>query len=151
MKFGIGSSEYIKTVAPALNETLHGFTLSVGQFQMLASRVTPSSSAYPIVSELVDAMNITLQRVQLVFSAYNAAISCVESPSRSINLNKARNAVLFAMEIIKRREECYRVPLDRIAAWKFGPTAYNYGYLWTVHSGYYFIRSPLAAIIMTVN
>ena len=34
----------------------------------------------------------------------------------------------------------YRVPWQRIAAWRDNPTVYRYGYLWAVHSLYYWWR-----------
>ena len=33
-----------------------------------------------------------------------------------------------------------RVPWQRIAAWREGPTTYRFGYLWAVHSLYYWWR-----------
>ena len=32
------------------------------------------------------------------------------------------------------------MPLERIAGWRQNPTVYTYGYLWTVHSLFYWWR-----------
>lgn len=33
-----------------------------------------------------------------------------------------------------------RVPVERIGGWRLNPTVYTYGYLWTVHSLFYWWR-----------
>jgi hypothetical protein len=45
-----------------------------------------------------------------------------------------------AQDIVSRSELLYRVDAGRIAAWKPNPTAYRFGYLWTVHRLYYWHR-----------
>lgn len=42
--------------------------------------------------------------------------------------------------MVSIREAAYRVPVERIAAWRKNPTAYDFTYLWTVHSQFYFWR-----------
>ena len=42
--------------------------------------------------------------------------------------------------VVVERETGYRVPWERIASWRENPTVYRYGYLWSVHSLYYWWR-----------
>lgn len=45
--------------------------------------------------------------------------------------------MLEATATVARREAAYRVPLIRVAGWRQSSTVYGFGYLWTVHSLYY--------------
>jgi hypothetical protein len=47
---------------------------------------------------------------------------------------------------VKSREPRYRVRPERIAGWGPNPTAYGFGYLWTVRSLYYFWRDEGQAV-----
>ena len=49
-------------------------------------------------------------------------------------------------EELRESEQRYRVPADRIASWRNGPTAYEFGYLWSVRSLYYWWRDEGKAI-----
>lgn len=47
------------------------------------------------------------------------------------------------MQVVSEREAKYRSPLERSAGWREGPTVYGFGYLWTVHSLYYWWRDQV--------
>ena len=53
---------------------------------------------------------------------------------------RARAVIQEATEIVKRRESHYKVYWERVGAWRENPTVYRYGYLWAVHSLYYWWR-----------
>jgi hypothetical protein len=55
-------------------------------------------------------------------------------------LSESRGVLEQADAVVRRREEFYRVPVQRIASWRENPTVYRYGYLWAVHSLYYWWR-----------
>jgi hypothetical protein len=64
-------------------------------------------------------------------------------------LNQSLAAITAAQTVVTRREAAYRVPAWRIAGWRGanaaapmdqGPTSYGFGYLWTVHSLFYWWR-----------
>ncbi|MBI2373113.1 MAG: hypothetical protein HYV07_03860 [Deltaproteobacteria bacterium] len=40
----------------------------------------------------------------------------------------------------------HRVPADRVASWSDGPTAHEYGYLWSVRTLYYWWRDEGKAV-----
>ena len=56
-----------------------------------------------------------------------------------------------ALPIVARREAAYRVDADRIAGWRNGPTAYEYGYLWTVRSLFFWWRDEGKAVDAPVS
>ena len=53
---------------------------------------------------------------------------------------QARKVLEEATHIVRRREAEYKVHWKRIGAWRENPTVYRYGYLWAVHSLYYWWR-----------
>lgn len=63
------------------------------------------------------------------------------TPSAKASLQRESRAVInAASDIVLKREENYRVPWQRIASWRENPTVYRYGYVWSVHSLYYWWR-----------
>ena len=67
-------------------------------------------------------------------------------------ISKARLAeaganIQRALEVVRFREQSYRTPLVRVAGWRPGPTSYGYGFLWTVHSLFYWFRDYAIATI----
>ena len=50
------------------------------------------------------------------------------------------------MPIAAKREALYRVEPDRIAGWHYNPTAYGFGYLWTVSNLWYWWRDEGKAV-----
>ena len=59
-------------------------------------------------------------------------------------LNEAKLLINQATSVVRQREQKYRAP--HLYDWGSNPTAYNFGYLWTVHSLYYFWRDYYQAI-----
>jgi len=55
-------------------------------------------------------------------------------------LTQSRGLLKEAQAVVDSRELGYRVPWQRIAAWRENPTVYRYGFLWAVHSLYYWWR-----------
>jgi hypothetical protein len=53
--------------------------------------------------------------------------------------------------LVKAHESNYRVPVDRIAGFRPNPTAYSYGYLWTVRSLHYWWRDEGKAVDAPVS
>jgi len=53
---------------------------------------------------------------------------------------RSRLVIQEAAEIVKRREDNYKVHWERVGSWRNNPTVYRYGYLWAVHSLYYWWR-----------
>ena len=61
-------------------------------------------------------------------------------PTKASLQRQSRAIIHAAAKVVERREQNYRVPWKRIASWRENPTVYRYGYLWAVHSLYYWWR-----------
>jgi len=132
--------DYVSEIQPLLNAMQLNFTALTNQLADLRPQMYPE--ALPFFDEIVDSANITALRAQEVYLLYEYVWGTLHhTPSwRSQRIEEANKVLVQVEEVIRRRESHYRVPVDRIAGWRKNPTAYNYGYLWTVHSAYYFWR-----------
>jgi hypothetical protein len=82
------------------------------------------------MEELVDSVELLRLR-----AAFNVALYTAQDPehvtARSQNLLKSRHLIEDATTVMQRRVENFRVPTDRIAGWRHGPTTYPFGYIWS--------------------
>ena len=132
--------DYITEIAPLLDAMQSNFTSLYNEFSTQRDGVY--EEALPFFDEMVDSLHITALRAQEVYSLYQYVWGARhKTPSwRSEQIQNANTAISSAIEVIANREAHYRVPVSRIAGWRPNPTSYPYGYLWTVHSAYYFWR-----------
>lgn len=125
------------------------------QFAALESQVPASGLA--LYSEIRDAMEITALRAEQVYELYetlahqNLVVLNADQSEANQHLNNARKALDRASTVVARREAHYRAAPERIAAWDYNPTAYNFGYLWTVHSLYFWWRDEGKAVDRPVS
>ena len=136
--------DYDQVLEPLLRETHTELELLFNRFFELESQVSPQGVG--LYQEIRDAMEITLRRAQQVYHLYETAdnihpiILNADKTRANIHLNQARRALDRATEIVAQREAAYRVDADRIAGWNYNPTAYHFGYLWSVRSLHYWWR-----------
>lgn len=116
------------------------FTSLSNEITALESKIPPH--VLPLFQDIKDTALMTALRAQEVFALYQYAYGWYSQPNswREQRLKEAQNAISQAIVTVKQREQQYRVPIDRIAGWRNNPTCYHFGYLWTVHSLYYFWR-----------
>jgi len=103
-----------------------------------------------LFSEVLDSLSITALRAKQVQSTYAAANYRSSQRSREQarqDLQEARTHIESAQRVAAQRVTAYRVPVARVAGWlphdtnkESLVTAYQYGYLWTVHSLLYWWR-----------
>ncbi len=138
-----------------LEQTAQRLTQINEAFGALASEIPPA--ARPLFDELYDAMSITALRARQVFNLYQSVASQSvfilgdDKAEASVYLHQARAALDAAADIVARREAHYRADPGRIANWGYNPTAYNFGYLWTVHSLYFWWRDEGRAVDRPVS
>lgn len=122
------------------------FAVILLKWEALASKVP--AHARDLYDDLVDAMRMTSLRAKQVHGLYDYvdARADADATPRKARLATARAALDAAAVVVKNREPRYRVPKDRIAGWGPNPTAYGFGYLWTVRSLYYFWRDEGHAV-----
>lgn len=113
-----------------------------------ALRTKVPARARDLVDDLADAMRMTALRAKQVHGLYDYVDGywTAASTVRAGRLGAARKALDDAAAIVKAREPRYRVPAERIAGWRHNPTAYQFGYLWSVRSLYYWWRDEGKAI-----
>lgn len=110
------------------------------QMAGLVSRAPPQFSRYAI--EFWQTFNITTQRAIQVFNLYEFVTGAkVDAESFKSNQNwlNAEGALRSALQIMKNYH--FRLPVERVASWNpKNPTSYNYMYLWTAKTLFYFWR-----------
>lgn len=104
---------------------------------------SPSRAHRKILQELSLSLKVTALRATQARALLDYAAAKRESASAE-NLKRialeSRKAVRRAQALVRKAELLYRVEPDRIAAWRDNPTAYRFGYLWSVRSLYYWHR-----------
>jgi hypothetical protein len=123
------------------------------RFAELSARAEELRAVVPLESkdlfdDLADAMKMTALRARQVHGLYDYVDGYFDTSKakRLERLGAARKALDDAGVIVAAREARYRVPADRIAGWRKNPTAYAYGYLWTVRSLHYWWRDEGKAV-----
>lgn len=99
-------------------------------------------AALTLLSEIDDCVSMLSLRTSQVYSLYLSRDTTASSNeiNKGMYQRKSRQYIKEASEIVSRREQFYRVPWERIASWRDNPTVYRFGYLWSVHSLYYWWR-----------
>jgi len=147
-----GKDAPYEAVRPLLSAMATNFTALAAQWLALGDLPVGGAAvrASPHFSEIYDSMAITARRAKLVRALYEAAnykaLGLSLDQAKAL-LAEARGHIVNASSIVARREGHYRVPVSRVAGWlghdsKEAPlvTAYQYGFLWTVHQLVYFWR-----------
>jgi hypothetical protein len=117
--------------APLLSAMTTQFGALAARYAKLLARAHKNG----LMLELTQAMQMTALRAAQVESLYKYA-----KFGNATDLSDAESAVATAHSVAQQRMAHYRAPISRIAAWRENPTAYNYGYLWSVKSLQYWWR-----------
>ncbi len=141
-----GGPKYTAEVDPLLTEMEQTFTALASRGKTLAEKIP--ANARDLFDDLRDAMIMTSLRAKQVHGLYDYVDGYFDTNQapRKLRLQTARTALDEAQAVVRAREPRYRVPADRIAGWRPNPTAYDYGYLWTVRSLHYFWRDEGKAV-----
>lgn len=103
----------------------------------------------PLLDELATAARVTALRARQLHGLYDYVdnIWDADAGPRLIRLAEAREALDQAAALVAEQEAAYRVDPARIAAWvPDNPTAFSFGYLWTVRTLYYWWRDEGKAV-----
>jgi hypothetical protein len=142
----------VAEIRPLLDAMATRFEAHRKELQGIAKDVAPDGVG--LINELVDAAHVTELRAKQMRALYEfAAISDKAGTSRKRPKGKAKRALAQArkaldeaQKVVERRQEHYRLPLERVAGWDANnPTAYSFGYLWTVKNLHYFWRDEYRA------
>lgn len=137
---------YTAEIDPLLDEMEQSLTAAADTLDALRAMVPPG--ALDLFDDLADSLRITALRARQVHGLYDYADGFWTSSEaeRLPRLEDARQALDEAAAIVAAREARYRVPADRISSWGENPTAYEFRYLWTVRSLYYWWRDEVKAV-----
>lgn len=142
--------DYRRGLRPLLAETADALTSLHQRFAALESRVPAHGKA--LYDEIRDAMEITALRAAQVRDLYRTSWLAgpfnlpLDRNAARESLGSARAALDRARQLADERERHYRADPQRIAGWGYNPTAYRYGYLWTVRSLYFWWRDEAKAV-----
>jgi hypothetical protein len=134
-KLGHCSAEHVSTDGGGLKRGRGGGGMDTGRFVKRRSGV-----AIDLLDEISDAMSLLAMRAKQVRLLYESARVHISQAESALLQGQARGVISQAAEIVEKREQLYRVPWQRIASWRENPTVYRFGYLWAVHSLYYWWR-----------
>jgi hypothetical protein len=125
-----------------VNDDNNNINNNMGIFQ-LEKQYKLNEAAIKLLQEFDDCIRILVMRITHVRMLYESR-DPIKSPTddlrKSLQL-QSRDVITNATLIVANREASYRVPWQRIAAWRENPTVYRYGYVWSVHSLYYWWRA----------
>ncbi len=141
-----GGPGYSAEIDPLLAEMESRFGQLSTRAEELRSQVP--AEAQDLFDDMADAMKMTALRAKQVHGLYDYVDGYFDTPmpQRLERLSAARKALDDAAVIAAAREKRYRVPAQRIAGWRENPTAYEYGYLWTVRSLHFWWRDEGKAV-----
>ncbi|MCP5017222.1 MAG: hypothetical protein GY938_18420 [Ketobacter sp.] len=143
-----GKIDFTTELAPLLSTTANELTLLLEEMQTLQEDIPPQG--LPLYQELKDAMEMTALRAAQVLNLY-ATVNAQSNADANVHLNLARNALDRAQAIATEREQHYRADADRIASWDYNPTAYHFGYLWSVRTLHYWWRDEGKTVDRPLN
>ena len=139
----IGYYDYFDPLYPRVLPLVRAMAAAFAGFQEEFEALLPLAPAHtrPWLEDMTDAITMTALRASQNAALYGAAAPDVAAPQRAAYLDDARAAITAAAAIVAKREALTAVqPASRIYGWRPNPTAYSYGYVWTVHSLYYWWR-----------
>ena len=137
-------AEYDEAIAPLLRAMDERFAQLSARLEMLRDDVPPN--ALGLYEELADAAEVTALRARQVRGLYGYVAEGGGSEAAEAHLKTAQDALDRALGVTAHREAHYRVPAERIAGWRKNPTVYEFTYLWTVRSLYYWQRDEALAV-----
>ena len=142
---------YSAEVEPLLAEMETTFGAQADAYAALASQVPEPGK--DLFDDLVDASRVTALRAKQVHGLYDYVDMFwdFDETARLARLQTARDALDEAQLIVLEREKHYRVSADRIAGWRDNPTAYEYTYLWTARTLFYWWRDEGKAVDAPVS
>lgn len=135
--------DYRAEIRPLLSAMRSTFTADSEALKQLVVLGDPALAA-----ELTDAAAMTALRADQVAALYDAVDRRDDPADNAHALDNARHALAQATTIATQRARHYRVPPARIASWGANPTAYNFGYLYTAHTLFYWWRDEAKAVLV---
>ena len=141
----LGPLLYECSLRPLLRAMSDGFAAALTDapepVQRACASEAESGGVAELLGEVVDALNATSLRASFVLQLNDFVAAPNGSTGATMQRIGAARLLIDSMaDLVARREARYRVPASVLGGWGINPTSYNFGYLWNVHSQYYFWR-----------
>ena len=139
--------DFYTELIPLLEAMAIKFRLLADQ-GLLLNNLVPTD-ARPMMTDLSAAATMLALRSEQILGLYQFVGSDIaHDPQSGVPLARARSALDAATKIVADHEQHYAITdVQRVAGWRKGPTSYDFGYLWTVHSLYYWWRDEGKAVL----
>lgn len=141
--YGLGgdSRDHLLRIGDLLARMENGLREAEGRFTAIYPRAPRESVR--IVRELHRSLSVTRLRAVQSRALFAYAVGRARGATDgelSILAGISSRAIDEAGALVKEQELAYRVDADRIASWTPNPTAYRFGYLWSVRDLLYWRR-----------
>jgi len=136
----------LKYVMPLLKEMESIFQGHSKLFNVLVqdassqANVMLSPQLLKYLQEIAWCVDILAHRASHNVILYTAQDPSISYENRMSLLRRGRVYLTETESIMQRLVDTFRVPVDRISAWRQGPTVYPFGYVWSARTLYYFWR-----------
>jgi hypothetical protein len=131
---------YVLPLLKAMEEAFGDVSARMSDIHAAAVQAKTAPGPLELVAELDDAVKLLAYRSALVRMQYQSLSPDTDSASRDALLSGGRSILAEAQVVVLNREANYRVPWQRVADWRLSPTVYRFGYIWAVHTLYYWWR-----------
>ncbi len=136
----------MRTVFSGLSDSMKALVAEIAQDQELTAADSSfefGEGSWKLLGELEDCMHMLALRASQLVLLYESKDPEIGGADEAVRIDlqrQSRAVVQVATEVVQRREENYRTAVERVGAWRDNPTVYRFGYLWSVHSLYYWWR-----------
>lgn len=138
---------YSAVIEPLLAEMEATFGVLADEIEALRPQVP--DHALPLYEDIAVGTRLLALRATQIHGLYDYVDAIHEDDQeawREQRLTDARDALDAAVPLVLGHEANYRVDPDRIAGWGDNPTAYEFGYLWTARTLFYWWRDEGKAV-----
>lgn len=128
---------YVLPLLREMESTFGDLSTRMDQAYNAAIESDAQAGVLELVEEIRDAMQMLAYRAKHVRMMYESRSPDTSAEDQSQLWSSGRSLLAEVQQIVVAREAKYRVPWQRIADWHLTPTTYRYGYIWSVHSLYF--------------
>ena len=131
---------YSSEIDPLLTAMENQFGEDLEVMRALESQIP--THVLPYYDELMDSLEINALRATQIHGLYDYVDGYWDTPQdeRMERMNTARTALDDGLVLVAERESHYRLDPERVASWTPNPTAYDYRFMWTTRTLFYWWR-----------
>ncbi|MBN2527918.1 MAG: hypothetical protein JXR76_16130 [Deltaproteobacteria bacterium] len=145
------TSSHVQQVGMLLRQMKWTFATLYHRLAQLSDGI--DKDARWLYSEISDGLNITHLRAAQMEALFHFQLAFANDDFQRTTQMAALSKTLIdeALRVVRHRELFYRMPVSFLSSRRANPTAYEFGYLWTVHDLYYWRRDHLKVTTQNDN